>query len=472
MQATQNLRIASKYLVEQRTFFSTSQFTLLLQQNELLKLVMEKDNKQASRETFPWQMLLDVHASDRNQMELTLEILPEMSQMMRVKDRMQLVQSGKQLNTVQMVFYCAERDRLVTELKHIIHVKNNGGKPQLIERCKFQTEIESEVAAKAPSHTIGFSRLNQLSGPTAVASKRKPRPCLIRLHPTAIQVITSINMQRDNNEKASGGRGQNSGLLMQSPNMMGSLLVSGIGHGNPERMTMDLESRVLMGSEEDDARMFETKQQDLFLETDDNAQDDRDDQRAEQELDQYNQLTIEDQPADFLGFGANQGEGKNMGDDRGLGGFDTGKNPAAENFTYHGLANNYGIAEKFGQLRQHLIYLSELKDVLTQGATLVLIKQSQEIEKFNFVNEEQVQTFTKQLMFNQADVLKCPLVIHTIDPRDDLRQKIPFLNWPKDAQKSTCFSVQVSVVTSDNSFVTNSFIELDQTHIYEVDGAS
>jgi hypothetical protein len=83
-----------------------------------------------------------------------------MSQMMRVKDRMQLVQSGKQLNTEQMVFYCAERDRLVTELKHIIHVKNNGGKPQLIERCKFATEIETEVANKTPTHTIGFSRLN------------------------------------------------------------------------------------------------------------------------------------------------------------------------------------------------------------------------------------------------------------------------------------------------------------------------
>ena len=88
MQANQPLRIASKYLVEQRTFFSTSQFTLLLQQNELLKLVMEKDGKQASVEKYPWQMLLDVHASDRNRMELTLEILPEMSQMMRVKDRM------------------------------------------------------------------------------------------------------------------------------------------------------------------------------------------------------------------------------------------------------------------------------------------------------------------------------------------------------------------------------------------------
>ena len=99
------------------------------------------------------------------------------------------------------------------------------------------------------------------------------------------------------------------------------------------------------------------------------------DQRAEQELDQFNQLMIEDGP-DFLQFEANQGEGKNIGDDRGLGGFDTVKNPAAENFTYHGLTNNYGVAEKFGKLRQHLIYLSELSNVLTQGTTLLLIKQN------------------------------------------------------------------------------------------------
>ena len=93
-------------------------------------------------------------------------------------------------------------------------------------------------------------------------------------------------MQRDNNEKAVGAR-QNSGALMQSPNMMGSLLVSGIGHANAERMGTDMESRVLMGSEEEDARMFETNKQDLFTENEENDQGDRDDQRAEQELDQY-----------------------------------------------------------------------------------------------------------------------------------------------------------------------------------------
>ena len=105
-----------------------------------------------------------------------------------------------------------------------------------------------------------------------------------------------------------------------------------------------------MGSEEEEGRLFEPNKPDLFLETEEHAQDQVDDQRAEQELDQFNQLMIEDQP-DFLQFQANQGEGKNIGDDRGLGGFDTVKNPAAENFTYHGLTNNYGVAEKFGKLR-------------------------------------------------------------------------------------------------------------------------
>ena len=65
-----------------------------------------------------------------------------------------------------------------------------------------------------------------------------------------------------------------------------------------------------------------------------------------------------------------------MGDDRGLGGFDTNKNPAADLFTNHGLTTNYDEVGKNSRVRSHLIYLSELKDVLTQGNVLVLIKQN------------------------------------------------------------------------------------------------
>ena len=80
-------------------------------------------------------------------------------------------------------------------------------------------------------------------------------------------------MQREGNEKTSGAGRPSSGLgAMQSPGMMGSVLVSGIGHvNNPDRMN-DMESRVLLGSEEEEARMFETNKQDLFLETDDNQE--------------------------------------------------------------------------------------------------------------------------------------------------------------------------------------------------------
>ena len=73
-------------------------------------------------------------------------------------------------------------------------------------------------------------------------------------------------------------------------------------------------------------------------------------------------------------------------------------------------------------------------------------------------------------MFNQCDVLKRPLLIQAVEPKVDLRLKIPFLNWPKDAKKNSCFKVQVGVVHNDNSFLPNSFIELDQTNLYEVDG--
>ena len=45
---------------------------------------------------------------------------------------------------------------------------------------------------------------------------------------------------------------------MQSPGMMGSVLVSGIGHVNNPAGINDMESRVLLGSEEEEARMFET----------------------------------------------------------------------------------------------------------------------------------------------------------------------------------------------------------------------
>lgn len=41
-----------------------------------------------------------------------------------------------------MVFLCNERDKLVAELRHILHVKLFGGNPNYEEKCRFTTEIE------------------------------------------------------------------------------------------------------------------------------------------------------------------------------------------------------------------------------------------------------------------------------------------------------------------------------------------
>ena len=81
------LRFPSKYLVEVKSFFTTTQYSLLLQQNELKKFSIEKDNRQAHVETFSWQMLLDVQVSSRAPTEFSIDILPVLNQNMRPKER-------------------------------------------------------------------------------------------------------------------------------------------------------------------------------------------------------------------------------------------------------------------------------------------------------------------------------------------------------------------------------------------------
>ena len=132
------LRFPSKYLVEAKSFFTTTQYILLLQQNELKKFSMEKDNKMVSVETFPWELLLDVQVSQRAPTEFAIDILPPISQNMRHKERVQLMQSGNKSNTcAQLVLHCAERDKLVAELRHQIHMKNFGGKPITQITCRY-----------------------------------------------------------------------------------------------------------------------------------------------------------------------------------------------------------------------------------------------------------------------------------------------------------------------------------------------
>lgn len=42
----------------------------------------------------------------------------------------------------QMVFLCNERDKIVAELRHILHVKHFGGNPTYEEKCRFSPELE------------------------------------------------------------------------------------------------------------------------------------------------------------------------------------------------------------------------------------------------------------------------------------------------------------------------------------------
>ena len=53
-----------------------------------------------------------------------------------------MIQSGNKANScTQLVLHCSERDKLVAELKHIIHMKNSGGKPLSQLTCWYQSEI-------------------------------------------------------------------------------------------------------------------------------------------------------------------------------------------------------------------------------------------------------------------------------------------------------------------------------------------
>jgi len=73
-------------------------------------------------------------------------------------------------NPRQIVFLCNERDKLVSELKHILHAKVFGGTPIFEGMCNFGTDIEL----------------------TAESSKKpdKKQASSVRLFPTAIQVVT------------------------------------------------------------------------------------------------------------------------------------------------------------------------------------------------------------------------------------------------------------------------------------------
>ena len=79
----------------------------------------------------------------------------------------------------QMVFLCNERDKLVAELRHILHVRI-GGNPIYEEKCRFSTELEPtphELDAQKKTKLLSVFNHLRLSA-------------FVRLHPSAIQVLS------------------------------------------------------------------------------------------------------------------------------------------------------------------------------------------------------------------------------------------------------------------------------------------
>ena len=80
-----------------------------------------------------WDQITQVVASERNSKEFTLS-----------------VSSGKKKaanNAYGGTFHCKERDRLLTEMIHILHVKA-GGQASLSDRVWLQTDIFNEDKKK------------------------------------------------------------------------------------------------------------------------------------------------------------------------------------------------------------------------------------------------------------------------------------------------------------------------------------
>lgn len=80
-------------------------------------------------------------------------------------------------NPSQVVFLCNERDKLVSELKHILHANIFGGNPIFEGKCNFANELESDLKQRSEA--------------------------TVRLYPTAVQVVSKAPMAPDLQSKQS-----------------------------------------------------------------------------------------------------------------------------------------------------------------------------------------------------------------------------------------------------------------------------
>lgn len=134
-------RITSKYLIEKSHFFSRSQLVLSLQENYLhmQPLSSDREEKDGGVTRIDWDSILSVQASERNPKEFTISALPN------GKKKSQLISNKN--NAVQHVFTCRERNRLITEIMHKLHL-HDGDQTYLKEIVQYQSDIYRDNSKK------------------------------------------------------------------------------------------------------------------------------------------------------------------------------------------------------------------------------------------------------------------------------------------------------------------------------------
>ena len=115
-----------------------------------------------------------------------------------------------------MVLHCAERDKLVAEIKHIIHMKNFSSKPLTQLTCWQQTEI-TEDQDKTKQKV--FSRFNV---PTGQGSSQNNASylCKVKLYPTAIHMVIDRQSGRRKKQR------QENNMLLNPDRRNGEMLPS------------------------------------------------------------------------------------------------------------------------------------------------------------------------------------------------------------------------------------------------------
>jgi hypothetical protein len=159
---------------------------LFLQENHLHMQPLSRDREESEGGVtkIDWDSIVSVQASERNPKEFTIFTMPP---------NKKKGSSGKQGTPQQEVFSCKERNRLLTEMIHKLHILNDEGKPQLATKAYHQSDIYKANSKRLVS---------------------------IRIHPTVIQVVINSNpksLSKNTEEKKAynGSKKQKSSLIKE-----------------------------------------------------------------------------------------------------------------------------------------------------------------------------------------------------------------------------------------------------------------